>query len=201
MDIGSSQVSGPGMTMDESRADSARVYAARTAELHGMALAEQARQLLGYRQRAAQAYAGGIVTFTWRRDAAEQVAGLPVKLVEQARQAAAAEQEAARAVASTEQAVQAYAQKHSLSREAFNVKMELDTAELRTAHADAQRTALRVLVELGRAAADLADIRGQLAAIPGRIHARRQECNAAEHADISTQKELAARLANYGLLT
>lgn len=192
---------GPPMTWDEAQRETQRAHAQRMADLHAVALAEQARQALGYRQQSQQAYDGAPVYLSWARIADEQVRGLPAKLVEDARRAASAEQEAARAVASATAAVQAYGQKHGLSREALNTKWELDTAELRTAATEAQRAAMRALAALGRAAADLAQIRADLKAIPERIRQRRQECSAAEQADIATQKELAARLAAYGLLT
>lgn len=159
---------------------------------------ERGRQLLGYELRPTSSRPNA--PFVWAHVRDPQLAGLPAGLIERATAAAAA---ADAAVAALDAAEQRFAQWVALNRpsqELFNLKHEEMCIGERAANTRAQSALDAAALELATAAADLDRIRRELAAIPDRIRARRQECQVAEQADQDMERDLRAQLAKYGFV-
>lgn len=136
----------------------------------------------------------------WQRYYGERVDGLPAGVVEAARRAVAAEAAAHQAVAAAEQRVRPrVAQIADIDEAAARGEWARLLAEPIAAARQATAAADRACQTLGDVALQLASIRAERAAIPGRIKARRQECAQQEAADLRADSDLLARLARFGL--
>lgn len=155
------------------------------------------RQLLGYREISYSV--GPNVIVRWERTAPEQVAGLPPPVVDPARDAARAEEQARTAMDEAARTANAWLARNRPADGRAHPLMAAEAAEAATRHREAEDVATRALAELGRVAEQLGRIRAELAAIPGRIKARRQECAQQEAADLQSERDLRAQLAAFGL--
>lgn len=151
-----------------------QVYANQSREEQAIARAQQrdawvehGYTVLGY-DNVPQRENGELVGYVWQQRRSEDVNGLPVFVVEQARQAIAGEQSARAALLMRHAESRVYLAKHQLSSQAAQTHVELHSAEAATAFRDATQVATRALLDLGRIADEASKFRAVISAAPGR---------------------------------